>query len=342
MKKYLITGGSGFIGTSLVLSLLKNKKNYVLNLDNFTYAGDTNSLKSVKNFSNYDEKKVDISDKVKIESIIEKFAPDFILNLAAESHVDRSINDPSIFIKTNIFGTYSLLEGTRKYLEKCEKSKISKFRFLHVSTDEVFGDLSLTDEKFDEDTGYNPSSPYSASKASSDHLVRAWQRTYEVPTLITNCSNNYGPYQFPEKLIPLVITNALECKKIPMYGDGSQIRDWIHVEDHVSGILKVLQEGKVGETYLIGSNNEKTNSELINSICLILDEVLPIKPESKITSYKELIVNIDDRPGHDLRYAINSKKIAKLGWEPTFIFKDGLKSTIKWYIDNEWWWKSLK
>jgi len=330
----LITGGAGFIGSHVVKQFVEKYPAYhIFNVDALTYAGNLENLKDVEEKPNYTFIKGDITDEAFINDlfVIHKF--EAVIHLAAESHVDRSIQGPLEFINTNIIGTFNLLEASRELLQNNIK-KIDKFRFLHVSTDEVFGDLADTNNFFTEETKYDPSSPYSASKASSDHLVRAWYRTYEVPILITNCSNNYGPYHFPEKLIPKSIKNALIGKDIPIYGKGQQIRDWLYVEDHAKALYRVLTEGIPGETYNIGANNEKSNIEVINLVCSIMDKKIPLKEGS----YKDLITFVDDRPGHDFRYAIDSSKIKKeLNWAPSESFETGLEKTIEWFIENKEW-----
>jgi len=334
--KILITGGCGFIGSNFINNNVLDKNNKILNLDKLTYAGNLENLSSINHHSNYEFINGDICNKQLVINIIEKFQPDTIINFAAESHVDRSIDSPMDFIQTNIVGTAILLSSVFNYWKK-EKNK--NFRFLHVSTDEVFGSLE-NDGLFTENTPYDPSSPYSASKASSDHLVRAWNRTYGLPTLITNCSNNYGPYQFPEKLIPLMIANCLDGKSLPVYGTGENIRDWLYVKDHCDSIYEVVNRGKVGETYNIGGNNEIQNIKLVKSICKVLDK---IRPRSNGDSYVKLITYVKDRPGHDLRYAIDSSKIKnELGWKPNETFETGLLKTIKWYLDNEKWWRNIQ
>ncbi|MFW2161318.1 dTDP-glucose 4,6-dehydratase [Acinetobacter beijerinckii] len=333
--RILITGGAGFIGSAVVRHIIKNTNDEVLNLDKLTYAGNLESLKEIDQNPRYQFQQVDICDSSKLEQIFEHFQPDAIMHLAAESHVDRSIDGPSAFIQTNIVGTYILLEAARKYWQALEDNKKANFRFHHISTDEVYGDLDGTTDLFTEVTPYAPSSPYSASKASSDHLVRAWQRTYGLPTIVTNCSNNYGPYHFPEKLIPLVILNALDGKALPIYGTGNQIRDWLFVEDHARALYQVITQGTVGETYNIGGHNEKQNLEVVKTICKILDE---LRPQNNSQSYKSLITFVKDRPGHDLRYAIDAAKIEhELGWKPKETFETGIRKTVEWYLNNlEW------
>ncbi len=313
--KILVTGGAGFIGSAVIRHIIQNTNNHVLNIDKLTYAGNLESLKEIDQHSNYEFKQIDICDTEQITAAIDAFQPNAIMHLAAESHVDRSIDGPAAFIQTNIVGTYTLLEAARKYWMGLDAEAQQNFRFHHISTDEVYGDLEGTTDLFTETTSYAPSSPYSASKASSDHLVRAWHRTYGLPVIVTNCSNNYGPYHFPEKLIPLVILNALDAKPLPVYGNGQQIRDWLFVEDHAHALYKVVTEGVVGETYNIGGHNEKQNIEVVKTICKILDE---LKPQANGQTYESLITFVKDRPGHDLRYAIDATKIQnELGWTPT-------------------------
>ena len=332
--KILITGGAGFIGSALARMLIRETEDEVLVLDKLTYAGNLLNLDSVKGNRRFHFKKIDIFDYQKVYSAFQEFCPDSVIHLAAESHVDRSIKGPKEFIDTNIVGTFNMLEASRSYLKKIKKEQKDVFRFLHVSTDEVFGDLIDKKDFFTEESKYAPSSPYSASKAASDHLVRAWYRTYSVPVLITNCSNNYGPYHYPEKLIPLAIRNALKENEIPVYGDGEQIRDWLYVGDHVDALYTVLKKGKLGETYNIGGNNEKSNIEVVNKVCSLLDERTPRKEGS----YSGLISFVEDRPGHDLRYAIDSTKLKEeLNWTPIESFETGLTKTVEWYLANDSW-----
>ena len=335
--RILVTGGAGFIGSAVVRHLIDTTEHEVLNLDKLTYAGNLESLASIATNSRYEFVQADIGDQPTVSAVLQRFAPHAIMHLAAESHVDRSIDGPSDFIQTNIVGTYSLLEATRAYWQALPGDERAAFRFHHISTDEVYGDLHGVDDLFLETTPYAPSSPYSASKAASDHLVRAWQRTYGLPVLITNCSNNYGPYHFPEKLIPLVILNALAGKPLPVYGDGLQVRDWLYVEDHARALFKVVTEGKVGETYNIGGHNEQKNIDVVRSICALLEELAPQRPAG-IAHYADLITFVKDRPGHDLRYAIDAGKIEReLGWVPEETFQSGLRKTVQWYLDNLQW-----
>lgn len=334
-KNILVTGGAGFIGSAVIRYLINETNSNVLNIDKLTYAGNLESLETVSNNPRYQFLHVDICDKVAMTKAFDDFEPDIVMHLAAESHVDRSIDGPMDFIQTNIIGTYNLLEVARNYWQNLTEDKKSSFKFHHISTDEVYGDLEGTEDLFTEETSYSPSSPYSASKASSDHLVRAWHRTYGLPIVITNCSNNYGPYHFPEKLIPLVILNALDGKPLPVYGDGKQIRDWLYVEDHARALYLVATTAKVGETYNIGGHNEKQNIDVVKTICTILDN---IKPRTDGQSYTQQITFVKDRPGHDLRYAIDASKINKeLGWQPQETFESGIQKTVEWYLNNlEW------
>jgi len=342
--KFLVSGGAGFIGTAVIRHLIHDLDHQVVNVDKLTYAGNLESLESVSHSPLYTFEQIDICDSESIKRLFDQQQPDKIMHLAAESHVDRSIDGPAEFIQTNIIGTYVMLDVAKQYYSKLPEEKKQNFRFHHISTDEVYGDLHGTTDLFTEETPYAPSSPYSASKASSDHLVRAWHRTYNFPIIITNCSNNYGPYQFPEKLIPLTILNAISGKPLPIYGKGDQIRDWLHVEDHAKALVKVLQEGKIGETYNIGGNNEKTNLEVVETICKILEELLPIKNSTlNIQNYKNLITFVADRPGHDIRYAIDATKISnKLNWQPQETFETGIKKTVQWYLNNKTWWQRVQ
>ena len=341
-KKILITGGAGFIGSALVRHIIDNTEHHVVNVDKLTYAGNLESLTSIENNDRYAFEQVDICDVNAIKRVFTEHQPDIIMHLAAESHVDRSIDEPGAFIQTNIVGTYILLEEARDYWINLTGDKKDSFKFHHVSTDEVYGDLEGLDDLFTENTPYAPSSPYSAAKASSDHLVRAWQRTFKFPTLITNCSNNYGPYQFPEKLIPLVILNALEGKDLPIYGDGKQIRDWLYVDDHARALLHVALTGEIGETYNIGGHNELQNIDVVKTICTVLDDLVPSK-HNNITKYEQLITFVSDRAGHDIRYAIDASKIKdKLNWIPDETFATGLKKTIEWYLENTTWCERVK
>lgn len=354
IMKILVTGGAGFIGSAVIRHLINETSHHVMNLDKLTYAGNLDSLESVSQNARYRFEKVDICHRTELDRVFSEYQPDVVMHLAAESHVDRSIDGPADFIYTNILGTYQLLEAARCYWSKLSAERKGNFRFHHISTDEVYGDLPHPADDMDypvaqlplftEQTAYAPSSPYSASKASSDHLVRAWQRTYGLPTLVTNCSNNYGPFHFPEKLIPLVILNALEGKPLPIYGLGDQIRDWLFVEDHARALVKVALEGRVGETYNIGGHNEKTNLEVVHAICKLLNELAPITSESSqkmeqpVQDYAELIRFVADRPGHDRRYAIDATKIQKdLGWVPQEDFESGLRKTVVWYLQNREW-----
>ncbi|MGI2940066.1 dTDP-glucose 4,6-dehydratase [Vibrio alginolyticus] len=339
--KILVTGGAGFIGSAVVRHIIRDTQDTVINLDKLTYAGNLESLVDVSESERYYFEQVDICDRAELDRVFSEHQPDRVMHLAAESHVDRSIDGPAAFIETNVMGTYHLLEAARQYWSSLDEARQSAFRFHHISTDEVYGDLEGTDDLFTETTSYAPSSPYSASKASSDHLVRAWQRTYGLPTLITNCSNNYGPYHFPEKLIPLMILNALDGKPLPVYGDGMQIRDWLFVEDHARALYKVVNEGEVGETYNIGGHNEKANIEVVKTICALLEELRPDKPAG-VESYESLITYVKDRPGHDVRYAIDATKIAQeLNWTPEETFESGIRKTVKWYLNNPQWWQRV-
>lgn len=344
--KILVTGGAGFIGSAVVRHIINNTQDSVINVDKLTYAGNLESLTEIANSERYSFEHADICDSNVMARIFETHQPDAVMHLAAESHVDRSITGPAAFIETNIVGTYVLLETARQYWSSLESARKTTFRFHHISTDEVYGDLPHPDEAvqgsilplFTEQTAYAPSSPYSASKASSDHLVRAWLRTYGLPTMVTNCSNNYGPYHFPEKLIPLVILNALEGKSLPIYGKGDQIRDWLYVEDHARALYTVVTKGIPGETYNIGGHNEKKNLDVVHTICDLLDEIVP-----KAVSYREQITYVADRPGHDRRYAIDADKISReLGWKPQETFESGIRKTVEWYLANTSWVENIK
>jgi len=339
--KILITGGAGFIGSAVVRHILKDTTHSVINVDKLTYAGNLDSLRSISDDTRYLFIQEDICNSKAMQDIFFKHKPNAVMHLAAESHVDRSIDRPIDFINTNIIGTFTLLEAACKYYDKLDSKEKSQFRFHHISTDEVFGDLGPKDLPFTEESSYNPSSPYASSKAGSDHLVRAWARTYGLPILITNCSNNYGQNQFPEKLIPNTIIKALQGNLIPIYGDGTQIRDWLHVEDHARALLRVISDGVVGETYNIGGLNERKNIELVRDICRILEQLAPEKPLG-VKKYSDLITFVQDRPGHDTRYAINALKINKnLGWTPIETIETGLFKTVKWYISNKLWWENI-
>lgn len=361
--KYLVTGGAGFIGSAVVRHMINDTKDSVVNLDKLTYAGNLENLTEVSNSDRYAFEQVDICNRAELDRVFAQHQPDAVMHLAAESHVDRSIDGPAAFIETNIVGTYTLLEAARNYWQQLEEPRKAAFRFHHISTDEVYGDLPHPDDLesdepvgaghardngtklplFTETTPYAPSSPYSASKASSDHLVRAWRRTYGLPVLVTNCSNNYGPYHFPEKLIPHVILNALHGKPLPIYGKGDQIRDWLYVEDHARALYRVITKGEVGETYNIGGHNEKKNIDVVKTICAILEELAPIQhSKMNIQNYESLMTFVKDRPGHDRRYAIDASKIAdELGWQPEETFETGLRKTVEWYLNNEQWWQRV-
>jgi dTDP-glucose 4,6-dehydratase len=339
--KILVTGGAGFIGSALIRYLINETDCEVINLDKLTYAGNLDSLEAVAASPRYCFEQADICDREAVDGIFSRHRPDAVMHLAAESHVDRSIDGPGDFIQTNLVGTYTMLEAGRTYWSALDQRARGQFRFLHVSTDEVYGDLAGCDGLFREDTPYDPSSPYAATKAGSDHLVRAWGRTFKFPVLVTNCSNNYGAYQFPEKLIPHMILNALEGKPLPVYGDGSQIRDWLYVDDHARALYRVLTAGKLGETYNIGGLNEKRNIDVVKTICAIMDELVTAKP-SCVNRFEELITFVTDRPGHDERYAIDAGKInADLGWKPVEDFESGIRKTVAWYLDNRQWWQRV-
>lgn len=338
-KNVIVTGGAGFIGSALVRHLVKNTSANVLVVDKLTYAGNLESLKEVSGSPRYSFLKADICDTAAMAKAMDDFKPATVFHLAAESHVDRSIDGPGEFIRTNVEGTASLLQAALGYWKTLSPEDAEAFRFQHISTDEVYGTLGA-EGYFTEKTPYSPHSPYSASKAASDHLVRAWHDTFGMPVLITNCSNNYGPYHFPEKLIPLVILNALDEKPLPVYGKGANIRDWLQVEDHVSALCTVNEKGRVGETYNVGGHNERTNLEVVKTICRVLDELRPRKGQGK---YEELVTFVADRPGHDLRYAIDpSKLVNELGWKPKWNFETGIRATVEWYLENEWWWRPIR
>ena len=340
--KLIVTGGAGFIGSAVVRYIIEKTEDEVLVIDKLTYAGNLESLDEVSKSNRFYFKQIDICDRNSLRRAITDFQPDIIMHLAAESHVDRSIDNPSTFIETNVIGTFSLLEESLAYWKNIDSTRKANFRFHHISTDEVYGDLHGTTDLFTEKTPYSPSSPYSASKASSDHLVRAWHRTFGLPTVITNCSNNYGPYHFPEKLIPLMILNALEGRSLPVYGNGQQIRDWLYVEDHAKALYLVATQAKIGETYNIGGHNERKNIDVVNIICELLEELVPNKP-TNVKSYKELIINVTDRPGHDQRYAIDASKIhCDLGWKPQETFESGMRKTVEWYLNNRAWCDHIK
>jgi len=338
-KRFLITGGAGFIGSAVVRHLVRETDHCVCVVDKLTYAGNLESLAPVANNPRYSFVQADIADAAKIKDIFTSYEPDIVMHLAAESHVDRSIDGPAAFIQTNIIGTYALLEAALAYWRGLPSSGQAAFRFHHISTDEVFGSLEA-DGCFTETTAYDPRSPYSASKAASDHLVRSWHHTYGLPVLITNCSNNYGPYHFPEKLIPLTILNGLEGRKLPVYGIGSNVRDWLYVEDHARALLTVVGAGRLGETYCIGSRSERTNLAVVKAICALLDELVPSKT---IGCREALITFVADRPGHDLRYAIDPTRIStELGWQPRETFETGLRKTVEWYLNNRSWWQRVR
>ena len=341
LRRILVTGGAGFIGSAVARHIINDTNDTVVVVDKLTYAGNLASLAPVAQDSRFAFEQVDIVDRTELDRVFSQYQPDLVMHLAAESHVDRSIDGPAAFIDTNIVGTYTLLEAARAYWSALDTEKRAAFRFHHISTDEVYGDLHSADDFFTETTSYAPSSPYSASKAASDHLVRAWLRTYGLPTLVTNCSNNYGPYHFPEKLIPLMILNALSGKPLPVYGDGQQIRDWLYVEDHARALYQVVTTGKVGETYNIGGHNERKNIDVVETLCALLEELVPEKPQG-VMHYRDLITRVADRPGHDLRYAIDASKIEReLGWVPQETFESGIRKTVQWYLTNQSWWQQV-
>lgn len=342
MKTILVTGGAGFIGSAVCRHIIQHTTDVVINLDKLTYAGNLGSLDPISSSDRYHFVQADICDRAAVSAVFSQFNPDIVMHLAAESHVDRSIDGPGEFIQTNIVGTYTLLEAARAYWRELPAERADAFRFHHISTDEVYGDLHGTDDLFIETTPYAPSSPYSASKAGSDHLVRAWQRTFGLPTLVTNCSNNYGPYHFPEKLIPLMILNALAGKPLPVYGTGNQIRDWLYVEDHARALHLVATKGVIGETYNIGGHNEQQNITVVQQICQLLEELAADRKPAGVQRFSDLITFVTDRPGHDLRYAIDASKIEReLGWTPLETFESGLRKTVLWYLQNQPWWEAV-
>ena len=337
--RIIVTGGAGFIGSALIRHLITNTEHQVLNIDKLTYAGNLSSLRTIEDSPRYAFCQADICNAGRMTEAIDAFRPHGIMHLAAESHVDRSIDGPGAFVQTNVIGTFTLLSAAQAYWERLSTPLKEQFRFLHISTDEVYGSLGATG-LFTEETPYDPRSPYSASKAASDHFVKAWWHTYGLPVLMTNCSNNYGPYHFPEKLVPLVILNAQEEKPLPIYGKGDNVRDWLYVDDHAKALHIVLEKGMPGESYNVGGNNECTNLQVVETICDVLDD---LKPRTSGTPYKELITFVKDRPGHDQRYAIDSSKLQnQLGWKPEHTFETGIRDTIKWYLDNAWWWKPIR
>ena len=339
--KILVTGGAGFIGSAVVRHIIENTSDEVRVIDCLTYAGNLESLAPVAGNKRYSFSQTDITDAKSVAEQFSDFRPDIVMHLAAESHVDRSIDGPAAFIQTNLIGTFTLLEAARQYWSALDTAQKQTFRFHHISTDEVYGDLHGTDDLFTEETPYAPSSPYSASKAGSDHLVRAWNRTYGLPVVVTNCSNNYGPYHFPEKLIPLTILNALAGKPLPVYGNGEQIRDWLYVEDHARALYKVATEGRSGETYNIGGHNQRKKIYVVRTLCALLDKVVGQKP-GNINQFADLITFVKDRPGHDLRYAIDAAKIQRdLGWVPEETFESGIEKTVHWYLNNTTWWQRV-
>ncbi|MEX3010169.1 dTDP-glucose 4,6-dehydratase [Hoeflea sp. TYP-13] len=338
--RILVTGGAGFIGSAVCRHLVDDQANMIVNLDKLTYAGNLDSLRAIENRQNYKYLKIDICDEPRVLQVLREERIEAIMHLAAESHVDRSIDGPADFIQTNVVGTYHLLAAALTYWRGLSDTEQAKFRFHHVSTDEVFGDLPFESGIFTEETPYAPSSPYSASKAASDHLVRAWGETYGLPVVLSNCSNNYGPFHFPEKLIPLVILNALDELPLPIYGKGENVRDWLHVEDHARALVTVVMRGEQGESYNIGGNAERTNLQVVETICDLLDRM---RPRSGGNSYRDLITFVTDRPGHDRRYAIDASKIKRdLGWTPRESFESGLEQTVDWYLKNDWWWRPIR
>lgn len=340
--KIIVTGGAGFIGSAVVRHLIQETPHRVLNLDKLTYAGNLDSLIAISNNPRYRFVQDDLCDRSALDRLFAEFRPDIIMHLAAESHVDRSIDGPGTFIQTNVVGTFTLLEAARCHWRQLDDQAKQHFRFHHISTDEVYGDLHGTDDLFSETTPYEPSSPYSASKAASDHLVRAWLRTYGLPTVVTNCSNNYGPFHFPEKLIPHMILNALHGKPLPVYGDGQQIRDWLYVEDHARALVKVATRGVVGETYNIGGHNEQKNLHVVHTICDLLEELAADRKPAGVAQYRDLITFVKDRPGHDARYAIDASKIEReLSWKPQETFESGMRKTVQWYLEHESWWQRV-
>ncbi len=342
MRTILVTGGAGFIGSAVCRYIIEHTADRVINLDKLTYAGNLSSLDQISSSDRYNFEQADICDRAVLDRIFSQYQPDAVMHLAAESHVDRSIDGPGDFIQTNLVGTYCLLEATRAYWKQLPAQSAAAFRFHHISTDEVFGDLHGTDDLFTETTPYAPSSPYSASKAGSDHLVRAWQRTYGLPTVVTNCSNNYGPFHFPEKLIPVMILNALAGKPLPVYGKGNQVRDWLYVEDHAKALYEVVTRGVIGETYNIGGHNERQNIEVVHLICQLLEELAPNRKVDGVKHFADLITFVTDRPGHDMRYAIDAGKIEReLGWRPAETFETGMRKTVQWYLDHEPWWTAV-
>jgi dTDP-glucose 4,6-dehydratase len=337
--RYLVTGGAGFIGSAVVRMLVNRGAEHVVNVDSLTYAGNLDSLDPIAGAANYSFERIDICDGTEVQRVFRDYRPTAVLHLAAESHVDRSIDGPSVFVQTNIVGTFTMLQEARRHWSALSTEEAARFRFLYVSTDEVFGSLR-DDGFFDEDTPYDPSSPYAASKAAADHLVRAWTRTYRLPCLLTNCSNNFGPYQFPEKLMPLIILNGILGEPLPVYGRGENVRDWLYVDDHAKALLAVLERGRVGDTYLVSGRNERRNIDVVRAICRLLDELVP---DERIGARESLIRYVPDRPGHDFRYAIDSSKLEQeLGWRPRETFESALRETVRWYLDNRNWWERVR